>query len=139
MKFGKKWGSLRYEPWLSHYTDYKQLKKILKTSGPEGHFNFKFCLTNALKESNAFFVQTEQSFLKQYETEIKDIAVDETTTTAAHALATDVERLRDFAILNYLAVRGAGVKDGVCGASNESQIVLAASLHFKTQQPTPEA
>jgi len=104
MKFGKKWGSLRYEPWLSHYTDYKQLKKILKTSGPEGHFNFKFCLTNALKESNAFFVQTEQSFLKQYETEIKDIAVDETTTTAAHALATDVERLRDFAILNYLAV-----------------------------------
>ena len=57
MRFGKKFASLCYEPWLPYYVDYKKMKKIVKAGGQDGSFNFKVNLMNALKDANAHYVE----------------------------------------------------------------------------------
>jgi len=58
MKFGRKWEHLRHAPWQDRYVDYKLLKRMMKSEGAEGHFNFKYHLQGELKKCNGFFVAT---------------------------------------------------------------------------------
>jgi len=99
MKFGKRLRREAHPSWLQHYVDYKALKRVIKHSNQlfEEKLHVELC------KVNEFFCGKEK--------DLQDVLASVTITTddgilkGYIQLCEDIDHLRKYVVLNYLAVR----------------------------------
>ncbi|KAK9799425.1 hypothetical protein WJX73_008637 [Symbiochloris irregularis] len=102
MKFGKRLAAETGRRWQEHYIDYKACKRAIHLdvlAKDEHGSNFQRVITRELQEANLFYLSEEAKLEVLMAALVADSPPD-----SLQALRMEVNALRKFAVLNYVAV-----------------------------------